>query len=410
MRERIEGIYLYLQSRELQAPHQTPEQGKLSPPLAPEDMWNAADDGAQTKEALVELFPGQKYPKSMHHATKPPKIVNSAREQAELGPDWSETYIYQPYPGWRYHWTKPAVIVKTAEEDKALGSGWSKSPAAFLPFTGARPARTDQQDPTKWIDKWAGTDLSLAHRTKIKVQLLRADASFWKSPDSDGADLTAMKLAFDGVAKVLFEAGILTERLLRNDIPILVWDSAIAGGWYRFASETPATIFPERLGHYWVWRAEGRDWNGAFRAETAEWLAALLEAPPQALSAATSGANSSPGPATAQAGYATSANAERPQTAPGPPVVAPTPQPELDDGVDFASEAGRNKGVAAYTKRWSKDQAICSEASLARTAHVHPSDLSRWKKTRLTAKSEKRARIERALEFDEEPTRPPLAP
>ena len=110
--------------------------------------------------------------------------------------------------------------------------------------------------------------------------MLRADSAFWTSPEADGSDITAIKMAFNGVAKVLYKAGILSEQLLQNDIPILVWDSAIAGGWYRFASETSETIFPERLGHYWVWRAEGRDWNGMFRAETANWLAELLDAPP----------------------------------------------------------------------------------------------------------------------------------
>jgi hypothetical protein len=85
-----------------------------------------------------------------------------------------------------------------------------------------------------------------------------------------------MRIALDGIAGVLFESGILTEQLLENDMPEFVWNSAIAGGWWRFASETPRDIFPERLGHYWVWRDESRDWQGLFRAETAEWQARLL--------------------------------------------------------------------------------------------------------------------------------------
>jgi hypothetical protein len=87
-----------------------------------------------------------------------------------------------------------------------------------------------------------------------------------------------MRLAFDGVAHVLFDAGLLGLEHLAKDIPQLVWDSAIAGGWWRLASETPCDIFPEKLGHYWVWRDDSRDWNMLFTAEAAEWHAKLLEA------------------------------------------------------------------------------------------------------------------------------------
>jgi hypothetical protein len=89
-----------------------------------------------------------------------------------------------------------------------------------------------------------------------------------------------MRLAFDGVASTLFSAGILTEQLLRDQIPLFVWDSAIAAGWWRLASETTHDIFREKLGHYWVWREEGKDWQGLFRSETAKWRAQLLEHPP----------------------------------------------------------------------------------------------------------------------------------
>jgi len=78
---------------------------------------------------------------------------------------------------------------------------------------------------------------------------------------------------------VLFDAGILTEQLLQDETVQLVWDSAIAGGWWRFASETQQNIFPEQVGHYWVWRDESRDWPALFRPEVAEFRAKLLEMP-----------------------------------------------------------------------------------------------------------------------------------
>jgi len=60
-----------------------------------------------------------------------------------------------------------------------------------------------------------------------------------------------MRLAFSRIAAVLLEAGILAHKHLEKEIPDLVWDSAIAGGWWRYASETPLSIFPEAIGHYW---------------------------------------------------------------------------------------------------------------------------------------------------------------
>ena len=76
-------------------------------------------------------------------------------------------------------------------------------------------------------------------------------------------------------------------------------------------------------------------------------------------------------------------------------------QPTLDS-LDFTSEVGRNRAVDAYITHWS-----CSEASLARTARVNPSDLVKWKKGELPEKSDKKTRIENALKNNEPPTPPP---
>lgn len=67
---------------------------------------------------------------------------------------------------------------------------------------------------------------------------------------------------------------------------------------------------------------------------------------------------------------------------------------------DFTSEEKRNGAVAAYTATWND----CSDAALARTAKVHPSDLIKWKKGSLPSGSEKKARIEKALRNNEAPT------
>jgi hypothetical protein len=88
-----------------------------------------------------------------------------------------------------------------------------------------------------------------------------------------------MRKSFDGVVQVLLEAGILTKDLLRKDVPNFVWDSAIAGGWWRLGSESRLDIFPEQIGHYWVWREDDPEAKGLFRAEIRHWEAELLDAP-----------------------------------------------------------------------------------------------------------------------------------
>jgi len=180
-----------------------------------------------------------------------------------------------PYPTVRYHWTKDAVLANNADEEAALGGGWADTPAAFEPYTGPRPARTAQQNPIQWVDDWPVPGVTSEDRQRIKIELLRADAEFWRSPDTPSAPLTTMRQAFDGVALVLFVTGVLTESLLRKEIPQLVWDAAIAAGWWRSASATPQRIFPEQVGHYWVWRDERIDWQRRFHDETEVWLVRL---------------------------------------------------------------------------------------------------------------------------------------
>ena len=179
------------------------------------------------------------------------------------------------YPKMKYHWIQNPVIVNNADEGTALGGGGADTPAAFAPYSGPRPPRTADQKAIKWVDDWPVPAVMSDHRQGIKIELLRADVAFWKSPDTPDAHHTAMRLAFEGVAMVLFAAGILTENLLRNEIPQLVWDSAIAAGWWRCASETPQNIFPERVGHYWVWRDDRTDWHRLFHDETEEWVVRL---------------------------------------------------------------------------------------------------------------------------------------
>ncbi len=79
-------------------------------------------------------------------------------------------------------------------------------------------------------------------------------------------------------------------------------------------------------------------------------------------------------------------------------------------GLNFTSEAGRNKAVLDYTTHWTTKEWICSEASLARSANVDPADLSKWKKALLPAESDKKRRIEKTIRDNERPTPAPKKP
>jgi hypothetical protein len=227
--------------------------------------------------------------RTMYHATKPPVTVNTARQENELGPEWSRAYIHQSYPKVKHHWNGRTVTVQSLEAEVALGGGWSNS-TAFEPYKGPRRARPDRSDPVKWLDGWYVPGLTAEFRIKIKAQLKRAHGLFWKAPDTATAVTDSMRQAFDGIAQVLFDAGILTEEVLGGALTALVWDSAIAGGWWHLASETPQSIFPEQLGHYWVWRDDSQDWTGLFMGEIAEWESELLEASAESQSSRAPGA------------------------------------------------------------------------------------------------------------------------
>ena len=318
------------------------------------------------------LHPGREYPRRMFHATKPEVTVSSSREEAQLGPEWSRTYVHRNYPSWRHHWTKDAIVVNSATEDAALGGGWGK-PEAFSKYTGPRPIRTDDHDPTRWIGEWAVPGLLPDHQVKIRSHLLRADAMFERSADPDVGALSAMREAFDGIAETLFNAGILTEEVLRLALPQLVWESAIAGAWWRLASESPSTIFPERIGRYWVWREGSLEAQGLFRAETCLWRAAILDAPGH------------PGKSKTQADEPL-AHVPSTPSAQGPDGITVRPDPKaLVDAArlrlglrsydKLASRVGIGRDTLFVVKnetRWVSDQ---NYALLAEACHCKPEDL-----------------------------------
>jgi hypothetical protein len=177
-------------------------------------------------------------------------------------------------------------------------------------------------------------------KNKMKAPLRRADATFWNAPEFEGADRIAMKAAFFGVAKVLFEIGFLTTDILQKELPILVWEAAIAAGWYRFAAETPSTIFPEKIGRYHVWRDPDGDWSNLFRVEIQEWSAQLVENP------VGDTLHSSNAPAASATSERNGAPPERASGPIAPPEIRQTAMQGDLDGAEANVEAGTAASLA----------------------------------------------------------------
>jgi hypothetical protein len=245
--------------------------------ITPRSEWRLQHDRREPVQGLLGQSPGRPYPRTMYHTTKQSVTVYSAQEEVALGPDWSMSYIHQSYPKNKYHWDGRNRQVKTLKEEIALGGGWANSPGEFDACKDTRKLRPKTPDPLKWIEEWAPLPLSPEVRKKLRADLLRADSAFWRAPNYPIGTVASMRKAFDGLAEILFKERLLTESILEADLPALVWDSAIAGGWWHLASETPRSIFPEKIGRYWVWLDDSRDWHHLFRAETAEWRAKLLD-------------------------------------------------------------------------------------------------------------------------------------
>jgi hypothetical protein len=147
------------------------------------------------------------------------------------------------------------------------GNDGHSKPEASLPGMAAKKGSISVNRPgeiTKAVDEWSLTGLSGDQRKRIKAQILKADAEYWKaSVDDDSADVRALRLAFDGITAVLFDAGILTPELLENGVPELAWISGTAGNW------GPYVRGP--------WRDWGQQHPGFFRTNISQWLGMLLE-------------------------------------------------------------------------------------------------------------------------------------
>ena len=146
-----------------------------------------------------------------------------------------------------------------ARADRQLHRSWAEA---------KRQEACENGDPTTGVDAWVITGLSPNDRKRIKVKLLDAHAAFCKAPENPTPRAVAtdvMRQAFNGIARVLFDADILTEHILKNELQLFVLKAAVAGDWFWFDSDTRDKTLIAR-------------WFGVFAAQVSEWRSKLLRA------------------------------------------------------------------------------------------------------------------------------------
>ncbi len=129
------------------------------------------------------------------------------------------------------------------------------------------------------MEHWQIPGLTDSSRTFIKAELLKAHALFYRTDTREPYGYwNSMRAAFDGIARILFDARILTVAILNNELRLFVLESAIAGGWYHTSEERREEIFPGHFGHPFEWQQIREYYPGLFAAEIAEWHSRLLQA------------------------------------------------------------------------------------------------------------------------------------
>jgi hypothetical protein len=135
--------------------------------------------------------------------------------------------------------------VNDAEAELGLGEGWGDSPVG--------PFGLEQGDPLQWFNKWGLESLVPAARDRIREALTDAHADIIDSGADDGSQVrwASMKKVFDVIAAQYLDAGLLTESMLNDTIPRMVYDAAVSGRWQTgsLGKNSSCTL---QYGHHWV--------------------------------------------------------------------------------------------------------------------------------------------------------------
>jgi hypothetical protein len=130
-----------------------------------------------------------------------------------------------------------------------------------------------ERNPIKWVDEWPLPGLSPEDRLSIKGHLLEAHALFHRIDDYS----KPMQQAFDRIAGVLFESGLLTSEVLNKQLSLFIFESALAADWYFWGPREDRTeIFPGYLGNATAWKEFTDNLPRMFLAEISEWTGKLL--------------------------------------------------------------------------------------------------------------------------------------
>lgn len=155
-------------------------------------------------------------------------------------------------------------------------------------------------DPSEPVDKWPLPSLTLADRKRIKALLLKAHATILRTSSQIltqrlSNPIQTMARAFNEIAKVLFDADLLTTELLEKQLPMLLAAAAATGGWlarevrYSDEEEVPFQFFPGYVRpiypdllhdvRYKVCQAEIAKWRGKLLEREVEQTRTAPETP-----------------------------------------------------------------------------------------------------------------------------------
>jgi hypothetical protein len=136
----------------------------------------------------------------------------------------------------------------------------------------------EKYDPTQWVDEWPIPGLSDSDRKRIKAVLLKAHARYLRQPIDPYGFIEPMEQAYDGIAGILFEAGILDDVLLGGPLRFLIVEFAVRAQWMASPlNQGLREVFPGYWGRPGPWIAFNSQYQAVFGAQLAEWRARLLE-------------------------------------------------------------------------------------------------------------------------------------
>jgi hypothetical protein len=185
----------------------------------------------------------------------------------------------QEFPRMIHYWDGRNEKVEDLESYLSWPAGWGSSREfeKFLPLA----RKLDEDAMLRCADEWDLEGLNPDIRSRLQGVLLqglsKVDGVYEKEElrVMHDATCTVMNGVFDGLASVLFEEKVLTEPIVTNALPDLVWLVAIAGGWWHTADLVDHYIFNAKIGPYYYFRHAEQDWTRLFRQPQLEWRAKL---------------------------------------------------------------------------------------------------------------------------------------